>query len=84
MTSTWTRKLAGLAAGVAFGALATSQAFAEDIKIGMVVTLSGPPAALGQQLVDGFQLALEQNGGQLGGHAGVGMRASARFSSFLR
>ena len=69
MTSTWTRKLAGLAAGVAFGALATSQAFAEDIKIGMVVTLSGPPAALGQQLVDGFQLALEQNGGQLGGQS---------------
>ena len=69
MTSTWTRKLAGLAAGVAFGALATSQAFAEDIKIGMVVTLSGPPAALGQQIVDGFQLALEQNGGQLGGQS---------------
>jgi branched-chain amino acid transport system substrate-binding protein len=44
-------------------------ALAEDIKIGMVVTLSGPPAALGQQVVDGFQLALDQNGGMLGGHA---------------
>lgn len=67
MTSKWTRKLAGLATGVALGALATSAALAEDIKIGMVVTLSGPPAALGQQIVDGFQLALEQNGGMLGG-----------------
>ncbi|WP_417769427.1 ABC transporter substrate-binding protein [Stappia sp.] len=67
MTSRWTRKLAGLATGVALGALATSAALAEDIKIGMVVTLSGPPAALGQQIVDGFQLALEQNGGMLGG-----------------
>jgi branched-chain amino acid transport system substrate-binding protein len=67
MTSIWTRKLAGLATGVALGALATSAALAEDIKIGMVVTLSGPPAALGQQIVDGFQLALEQNGGMLGG-----------------
>lgn len=67
MTSRWTRKLAGLATGVALGALASSAALAEDIKIGMVVTLSGPPAALGQQIVDGFQLALEQNGGMLGG-----------------
>lgn len=69
MTCTWTRKLTGLAAGVALGALMSSAALAEDIKIGMVVTLSGPPAALGQQIVDGFQLALEQNGGKLGGQS---------------
>jgi len=47
----------------------SSTAFAEDLKIGMVVTLSGPPAALGQQIVDGFQLALEQKGGMLGGQS---------------
>ena len=70
MTCTWTRKLTGLAAGVALGALMSSAVWAEDIKIGMVVTLSGPPAALGQQIVDGFQLAVEQNCGQLGGQAG--------------
>ena len=40
---------------------------AEPVKIGMVVTLSGPPAALGEQVVDGFKLALEEKGGQLGG-----------------
>lgn len=44
-----------------------SAAWAEDLKIGMVVTLSGPPAALGQQIVDGFQLALEHKDGMLGG-----------------
>jgi branched-chain amino acid transport system substrate-binding protein len=55
--------LSALALGLATG----TTAFAEDLKIGMVVTLSGPPAALGQQIVDGFQLALDQKGGMLGG-----------------
>jgi len=54
---------------LAFSAAAASATFAEDLKIGMIVTLSGPPAALGQQIVDGFQLALEQKGGMLGGQA---------------
>ena len=52
---------------LAIGAMTTAHAFADDLKIGMVVTLSGPPAALGQQIVDGFQLALDQKGGELGG-----------------
>ncbi len=50
-----------------FASFISSTAAAEDLKIGMVVTLSGPPAALGQQIVDGFQLALEDKGGKLGG-----------------
>lgn len=39
----------------------------EPVKVGMMVTLSGPPAVLGEQARDGFQLALEELGGKLGG-----------------
>ncbi|MFK7880436.1 ABC transporter substrate-binding protein [Roseobacter sp.] len=56
-----------LAACLATCTALSGAAFAEDVKIGMVVTLSGPPAALGQQIVDGFQLALDDKGGMLGG-----------------
>ena len=42
---------------------------AQTVKIGVVTTLSGPAASLGQQLRDGFQLALDQSGGKLGGMA---------------
>jgi len=54
-------------ASLALTSLISSAALADDLKIGMVVTLSGPPAALGQQIVDGFQLALEEKQGMLGG-----------------
>jgi branched-chain amino acid transport system substrate-binding protein len=38
-----------------------------DIKIGLSGALSGPVAAVGQDQVDGFMLALEQLGGKFGG-----------------
>jgi len=63
------KTLTQFTSALALSAAMGTAALAEDIKIGMVVTLSGPPAALGQQVVDGFQLALDQNGGMLGGHA---------------
>ena len=50
-------------------ALAISSARAEDVKIGLVVTLSGPSAVLGEQVRNGFQLALNSLGGKLGGQA---------------
>ncbi len=39
----------------------------EKLKIGLIATLSGPPAVLGQQLRNGFQLAVKDLGGKLGG-----------------
>lgn len=40
-----------------------------QVKIGFSAPLSGPVALVGQDQVDGFMLALEQNGGKLGGQA---------------
>ncbi|MBS7533685.1 ABC transporter substrate-binding protein [Ancylobacter sonchi] len=42
---------------------------ADELKIGLISTLSGPSAALGQHLRDGFLLAVKQRGGKLGGEA---------------
>jgi len=48
--------------------LSGSAAFAEPIKIGMITTLSGGGSALGIAVRDGFQLAVDQEGGKLGGY----------------
>ena len=49
-------------------ALAISAARAQDkLKVGLIATLSGPPATLGQQLRNGFSLAVKDLGGKLGG-----------------
>lgn len=55
--------LAGLALLLGLGpALAQ-----EKIKLGVIVTLSGPAAALGQQVRDGFALAVKDLGGKMSG-----------------
>ena len=59
-----------LAAGLALASALVmgGQALAADkIKIGFVSTLSGPNAALGQDIRDAFMLAVKLSGGKLGG-----------------
>jgi branched-chain amino acid transport system substrate-binding protein len=52
----------------AAAALVAGPAMAQDkIKIGVVTTLTGPAAVLGQQLRDGFNLAVKDLGGKIGG-----------------
>ena len=58
------RKMA-IAAAI-FGA-ATAANAQEPLKIGMVTTLSGPGGYLGQDIRDAFQLAIDMQGGRLGG-----------------
>lgn len=57
--------LAALTAAIVAGT--STMSLAEPIRVGMLLTLSGPPAALGIQARDGFRLALDQLGGELGG-----------------
>lgn len=58
---------AGIAASFAVLIAAGSACAQEPIKVGFLSTFSGPSGQLGQELLDGFNLAVEQNGGNLGG-----------------
>ncbi|GMO16719.1 ABC transporter substrate-binding protein [Bradyrhizobium sp. TM239] len=55
------------AAAVLLGTAATPAVAQEKIKLGVIVTLSGPAAALGQQVRDGFALAVKDLGSKMGG-----------------
>src|SRR5271154_2398783 len=58
-------KSAGLA--LLLGFVASHAVAQEKLKIGVIVTLSGPAAVLGQQARDGFALAVKDLGGKMGG-----------------
>lgn len=55
-----------LLAGVATLALATAAQAADKVKVGFMSTLSGPGAALGVDIRDGFELVAKGDGGKLG------------------
>src|SRR5215470_8983216 len=59
------KPLATIAATFALSICATQAQ--EKLKIGIIASLSGPPAVLGQQLRNGFSLAVKTLGGKLGG-----------------
>ncbi len=61
------RKMISAVAAAALLGSGSIAAQADSLKIGMMLTLSGPPAPLGEHARDGFNLAVEQLGGQLGG-----------------
>jgi branched-chain amino acid transport system substrate-binding protein len=56
-----------LLTAIAAAALACNTFAADKIRVGFISTLSGPSAALGVDIRDGFQLAVKMNGGKLGG-----------------
>ncbi|MGL4325088.1 MAG: ABC transporter substrate-binding protein [Beijerinckiaceae bacterium] len=58
---------AALTCGVATVALNNAALAQAKLKVGIIVTLSGPPAVLGGQARDGFNLAVKSLGGKLGG-----------------
>jgi branched-chain amino acid transport system substrate-binding protein len=62
MTKTW------IAAGAAL-ALVAGPALAQDktVKIGVISTFSGPPAAIGNDMKNSFELGLDHHGRKLGG-----------------
>lgn len=61
------QQLTAAATAVLLGFAATAATAQEKIKIGVIVTTSGPPAALGAQVRDGFALAVKDLGGKMGG-----------------
>src|SRR5499427_1119910 len=62
-----TMKRLVLLAAAAMSLGATGVEAQEKLKIGIIATLSGPPAVLGQQLRNGFNLAVKTLDGKLGG-----------------
>ena len=58
---------ASLGSAAVLALLSTTALAQEKVKVGLMLTLSGPSAALGQQARNGFELALKDLGGKLGG-----------------
>jgi branched-chain amino acid transport system substrate-binding protein len=61
-------QMRSLLPGIALAVVAASAVYGQEpVKIGLITTLSGPAGYLGADVRDGFQLAVEMEGGKLGG-----------------
>ncbi len=61
------RRFASAVAALCLVTASTTMAADHAVKIGMITTLSGGGASLGIDIRDGFELAVNQQGGKLGG-----------------
>jgi branched-chain amino acid transport system substrate-binding protein len=68
-------KMMAAALSVAGLGIGSDAVAADPVKIGMLTTLSGPNAALGIDIRDGFALGLEHLGGKLGGQETIVVEA---------
>jgi branched-chain amino acid transport system substrate-binding protein len=63
----WSRAIgAGVAIALLAGSALAQDKAADKVKIGLITTLSGPAAVIGQQQRDGLKLALKELGNKLG------------------
>ena len=69
MTRKLSRKLSPLLLGgaLAVGLSLSSRAQAEELRIGFIAPMTGIFAQIGKDMVNGFQMYLDEHGGKLGG-----------------
>jgi branched-chain amino acid transport system substrate-binding protein len=67
MTTTWRQRLATALLGGTVALGLTASAGAEELRIGYIAPTTGIFAQIGKDMVDGFQLYLDQHGNKIGG-----------------